>query len=248
MTKKILCLLTVLSMLVSVFFLSSCGIISIGGDSEENWEYKSENMADSKELINTFFEETFKQTNMTVTAKTNGEDFFKSELEGSKYHIYYYGTKADIHLYVDGKDYVYALNADGVKTYMTEKEMYDTIYNTYESYVKFLDNISEEDAKDCTFNGHVVGHAVTKAEDGSTTSSATFEFVMSNQESKLTMSAEAENDLVKTMTISMESEGETRTTVFVFTYGGATVTIPDLKDYTKLEMSDISDESQPSED
>ena len=71
---------------------------------------------------------------------------------------------------------------------------------------------------------------------------------MSNQESKLTMSAEAENDLVKTMTISMESEGETRTTVFVFTYGGATVTIPDLKDYTKLEMSDISDESQPSED
>ncbi|MBO4429693.1 MAG: hypothetical protein J5832_07030 [Clostridia bacterium] len=220
----------------SVFALASC---DFNIESESNWDVEADTKADSVELVNGFFEETLKDPNLVVTYKSGNDVLYTENVKGTDgYYVSKDGTKVysfkkgDFYYQaVDGKTEVddvvvvnrYYYTTDSSSAHYDEdaKTYYDNNYCFFMGDIRFLSLIPEDGG---TFT------ASNKGEEKNGESSAALTFDYSNGESSMKITAKAENNLVKSVSIVTHytvNPQVDRNITMTFTYGNASVEYPD---------------------
>jgi len=228
--KKTKILLATLLALATVFALCACSV-EFGG--EENWEYKADDKEGTEELYNNFFEKTNASTNTVVTISGSNGVISVESIDGTSDFQNIRGGETQAYSFVKDGEYYYAVSSSDSNYYMTGKENYDMGYNAYKNYIEFFDAVPEGDGVtySCVVNGN-------KNKDGESSATMTLE-IDAGAEGKITMTATAKNDLVESLTFTSTSaeEGvsETFTISMSFVYGSASVTIPDVSGWSKVE-------------
>lgn len=221
-TKKLL------SVLLALAMLFVCGACSIEFGGEETWEYSSEDKDGTLELYHDFFAKTFEATNQEVSVTGSREGLIMTEtIDGTSDHIVYSNTGAETYAFVDGSDYIYALNTGDATIYWADKEYYNNGYYAYKTSLNVLDMLPEDDSLSyaCTVKG--------ESKDGNSTATLTVE--VKNESDYFKLEASSVNDLVENVTYSRSEDGADVTLTFAFTYGSASVTIPDRTDWLKQD-------------
>ena len=217
-------LLAAVLALVMALALCACGV-QIGG--EETWEYTADNKEGVMQLYNDFFEETFKNTNQVVTVKGTSGDLDVETIDGTSDYIKYATTDAETWAFLQEDEYIYAMSADGTSYYMTGEDYYNYGYFAYKNSLDVIDMLPEDEG--LTYSAEVKG---SKNGDNST-ATLTIE-IKNGDEASITITAEAKNDLVEGISIHNVEDGETRDTTMTIEYGNASVTVPDISDWSSM--------------
>lgn len=218
-------LLTVMLALGMVFSLCACSF-ELGG--EETWEYGSDDKEGCSQLFNDFFEETFKNTNQTITVKSGSDTVFVETIDGTSDYISYSTTSTDTCSFIKDGEYIYALTGEDAQYYMVGEEYYGYGYFVYKNSIDIFEMLPEEGV---TFSAEVKGGKI----DGESTTTMTLE-IKNGDEGSVTINASAKNDLVESITVSRSEEGTTVTSTMTIVYGSASVTVPDISEWSKEEF------------
>lgn len=217
-----------LSMLLALAMLFVCGACSIELGGEETWEYSSDERDGVVQLYHDFFEKTFEDTNQEVSVTGSREGLILTEtIDGTSDHSVYGDATTETYAFVDGSDYIYAMNMGEGTIYWADKSYYDNGYYAYKTYLNIVDMLPEDDS--LSYSCSVKG----ESKDGASTAALTLE--IKNGADYLKIEATAVNDLVESVTYSRSEEGADVTLTFAFTYGNASVTIPDRTDWAKQD-------------
>ena len=220
-TKILLAISLVLAM---VFALCACSV-ELGG--EETWNYSADNKEDTVKLFNDFFEKTFKNTNQTVTAKSNGQDYFVETIDGTSDYTKYSTNGAEAWAFIKDGEYISAITGEDSSYYMVSEEYYGYSYFTYKNIIDIFDNLPEEGLTySCESSGSSKG-------DNST---STLTYEIKSDEGSVKVSASAKDGLVETINISNTQEGTTMNTTMTIVYGSASVTVPDISGWSKEDI------------
>ena len=217
-------LLAISLALVMIFSFCACSF-ELGG--EETWEYTADDKEGTVQLFNDFFEETFKNTNQIVTAKSNGQDYFVETIDGTSDYAVYSTTGAETWSFIKDGEYIYAMTGEDSSYYMVSEEYYGYGYFTYKRSIDLFDMLPEEGL---TYSCESKG----SAKDGNSTSTLTFE--IKSDEGSITINASAKDGLVETVNISSTQEGTTVNTTMTIVYGSASVTVPDISGWSKEDF------------
>ena len=217
----------ILALLLCVATFASCGIldnIEITGTSE----IKADSKEDSLSLLNSYFEDSLKDANVVVTAKGNGEVIYVESLLGNKSFLDYQSTGTKMYCFVDGEKYIVATESEESGFYTTDKETYDNNHPYFMSNIKILEMVPEEDA---TFT------CTVKTEEKNKESSSTLTFEVAANGASIKITATAKNGMVQTVTFTNAdaTSGTPRTTELAFAYGSASVTLPDISEWTNMD-------------
>ena len=220
-------LLAISLVLAMVFALCACSV-ELGG--EETWEYSADDKEGTVQLFNDFFAETFKNTNQTVTANSEGKDQFVETIDGTSDYATYSESGAETWSFIKDDEYIYAMTGEDTKYYTVSEEYYGYGYFAYKRNLDFFDMLPEEGI---TYSCEVKG----SSKDGSSNSTLTLE-VKNGDEGSITINASSKDDLVDTITLSSTQEGATVNTTMTIVYGSASVTTPDISDWPKEDFGD----------
>jgi hypothetical protein len=100
---KKLCLLG--ASVLAALTISACSV-SVGG--EGTFKLEGDDLEGAQSVLDVYFEETLKQTNMTVTLSLGTDAQFKEEIDGTS-DFTAFGSEANSYSFVDGTDrYIYA--------------------------------------------------------------------------------------------------------------------------------------------
>lgn len=223
--KKTATLMIALLLCVAIF--ASCGIldnIEVTGTSE----IKADSKEDSLSLLNSYFEDSLKDANVVVTATGNGEVIYVESLLGNKSFLDYQSTGTKMYCFVDGEKYIVATESEESGFYTTDKETYDKNHPYFMSNIKILEMVPEEDT---TFT------CTVKTEENGKESSSTLTFEVAANGASIKITATAKNGKVQTVTFTTPDaiSGTPRTTELAFAYGSASVTLPDISEWTNMD-------------
>lgn len=211
--------------IVMTFALCACSI-ELGG--EETWEYSSDELEGSKDIYNEFIGKTLSDTNQVMTMKSGDKVIYVETIDGTSEYNHAETTGANSYAFVADGVYYYGVEdpENNTKYYFTDKEMYDTGFRSYKSFLNLLDAFTEEDG--IVFDTRVEGTANGTGDDRQ--SNATLKMTLTYEGETITVEATSVNELVTNMTMT---SGDVVNT-FTFEYGNASVTVPDLTDWTNL--------------
>ena len=215
--------ITVLLSMAAVFTLGAC--FDIQGEVEE--KYEAEGRAQVIELFNAYFEDTLADTNQVVTTKVDGTVTSVETIEGtSDYVSYQTGTKT--YSFVKDGEYYYATDAAGTKSLERGITSYNSGYFVYKATVEsFIRDVSESE-KDATYFGTVtITTPITKEGEDPADSNGTMDLEITFNGTTITVRATSVNDKVTSYTYTVVSQSGTQTTQITFTYGNASVTLPE---------------------
>ena len=245
MKNRLGLILTVLVLcFASVCALSACNI-----ESEGKWEITADTKADCLTVLNGFFEETLKDPNVVVTIKNGDEIMVTENVKGTDScyvtddtATYCYKKGNFYYLAVDGQSEVdgemtiirYYYTTDSASAHYDEnaKTYYDQSYCFFKGFIKLYTNSLPDD-------GTFTASNVIKEKNNE--SSATLNFDYSHSKGTLKITATAENDLVKTVSIvisSTEYPENNRTFTMTFVYGNAVVDLPDTDAWDREETEE----------
>lgn len=170
------------------------------------------------ELVYGFFAKTFEANNIVITLGRGGEVGFSENIDGDKSVIDM--GDSSIYTFVKGGEYFVTFN-DGVDYYLSDKQR-------YERYRFFcLSRIVRAGAFDegATFK-------CVKTEDKASNTAELSLDVISEDET-VNIFATANNGLVERLvaTSTQKQTGESEVATIDFTYGGASVTVPDISEF-----------------
>lgn len=235
--------------IMSVVALTSCNIELKDMDGTEYFDTTEKEF--SKELINEFFEEILKDPDFVVTcANKDGEQQYTETVKGTDAYTLgsdgseAYAFKKDKFFYVatisrntNGevkRSYYCSDNTKSGYYESAEADAMETMYkNNHCSFmndstgVGIVNNLSEEGA---TFNCRKNVERIS----GFATSSLDFTYASADR--TVTITASAEEERVKTLRIIIIDDaegGHGSDLTWTFTYGGASVTIPDVDAWDK---------------
>ncbi|MBE6530173.1 MAG: hypothetical protein E7680_06225 [Ruminococcaceae bacterium] len=217
----------ILALLLCVATFASCGIldnIEVTGTSEISADSKE----DSLSLLNGYFEDSLKNANVVATATGDGEVIYVESLLGNKSFLDYQSTGTKMYCFVDGDKYIVATSSEESGFYTTDRKTYDNNCPYFMNNIKILEMVPEEGT---TFTCTVK----TEEKNKESTSTLTFEVAANGASIKIT--ATAKNGMVQTVTFTnADATSETpRTTELAFAYGNASVTLPDISDWTNMD-------------
>ena len=227
--KKAVTLILSAVCVISILALSACDITLSG---TETWDNSADDREGTVALFEEFFEDTFKNSNQVVTAKSADEEIFVETIDGaSDYLVYTNGVKT--YAFVDGNDYYYAMCSEDSNTYWVDETYYGYGYCVFRNYLGIFEALPDDE--DLTYSCNVKGEG-TLGENDKNTSTSTLTMEIKNGEAgSITITANAKNNLVESCTYTHTEEGETQIITFDFAYGSASVTIPDITDWEKQE-------------
>lgn len=239
MKKSItLIMIALLVCVSSAVSLTSCSF-NFELESEGYVEYEADGKKDSMELFNGFFEDTINSANTVVTVKSEGAVQYVESIEGAKNFVEYNTNGAKVYAFRQGDGYIVAIDSEGSKYIMTDKDSYDRQYCYFLSSFNMIDIIPEDQA---TFN------CVSRVEEKETTvdgeqmieSTGTLTFDIVTEGGTIKITAAAENGLVTTVTLTVNdtAAGTNRTTTMTFEYGNASVTTPDVTGWADVSSPD----------
>ena len=243
MKKKLtLSVIALLVLLASVFAFTACTI-----ESEGYWESKADSKNDSIELLNGFFENTLKESDMVITLKSGGEIQVTENIKGSSScYVGKDGTK--VTSYIKDTYYYYVIESEDTNTYFTNdssKRGYDADASSYYNLNRFyfMSNVKIVEMIPETAGTFTCTSRVDE-KNGSTTGTLTFDFVSENGTVKIT--AAAKDELVQTFSVEKQGLVESEQSVSVtatIVYGGATVTLPDTDAWDAEEEARETEEA-----
>lgn len=241
MKKLILTVTAILTLLALTLSLGACKIEVMdpeNPDSTETSELSADNKEGSKELLDEFFKGTLESGNFVATTKIDDETRIESVVGDTSCTVdeasgtTFWGFK-------QGEEYISACSyGEDSHYYMTGEEYYNSYYCYFMSTVNLIDYFTDEDG---TFS--CVVNYEAKTEKGVTESHASLTFSFVTDGGTIDITATAENDLVKEFTYTMHDKVEDRsvTTSTTFTYGNATVELPDISDWQDISNVEEDD-------
>lgn len=234
---------------MGVMAFTSCNIKLSDMDGTEN--YDSTEKARSVELVNDLFEEmlndpdfvvtcTNKDNELQYTETVKGADCYTLDKDGAETYAFKKGKVfyvATISKNANGEEQRAYYCSDSTKSSYYAGNEADAMEKMYkDNYCSFMNDLigagvvndlSEEGA---TF--HCIKHV--ERESGYATSSLDFTYV--SEGCTVTITASAEEDLVKTLCVVITDateNGRSSDLTWTFTYGSASVTLPDLGNWNK---------------
>ena len=230
---KKLCLLG--ASVLAALTISACSV-SVGG--EGTFKLEGDDLEGAQSVLDVYFEETLKQTNMTVTMSLGTDAQFKEEIDGTS-DFTAFGSEANSYSFVDGADrYIYAYSSVEGKNYMVGKDFYNMGISQWKKMIP-LDLSEGKFPENAVYYAKFEG---TETDSGKNhKSSGTFELSVTYGEG-LYFKANGKNEdgLVTTVTLESKTldEDNQETTAqkltATFTYGEASLTNPDLTDWTDI--------------
>lgn len=228
---------------------SACGLFDGPIESEGTVEASADGKEDCTQLLNDFFAETLKQTNMVVTTKGNGEVQTTESIDGEKGKVEMAATGATVYTFLDGGEYYYGfLSDDGSKYLQSGKELYDQYHPYFMSTFAIFDMIPADEA---TFAANYVINEKETIDGENSTYSSTGEmnFEITAEGGKLTVTAEAKDGLVQKYTVVNDTKGEeTRTSESTFVYGTASFTVPEKSAFEYAEVEEEWETTESTEE
>ena len=223
--KNVKALLATLLACAMVFALAACSV-ELGG--EETWEYSGDDKESATQVFRNFFEGTYAASNLEVSATSGGTVQFKESIDGTSDCSEFASNGTKAYSFMNGDEYVYAVDGDDSQYYMTGKENYEMGRLFYKNYVDVLDDLPEDGQ--ATFSCVVKG----SKKDGVSNATLTLE-IKNGDQGSIIVTATARDDLVQTAVMDVTDEGQNRKSELTFTYGSAKVTLPDISTWSKVE-------------
>ena len=218
MKKTLLALAIVLLVAaLTVCTMSGCKLfdnLEIEGDGHT--EIGADTLADCKELLDNFFEDSLGDVNLVVTAKANGEDNYVESVKGDK-DLIRFANGFTSFAYVEGETYFLKSNIDGGVDVDQGREFYD------DYFCYFLQEIKGYLEGEGTCNASWVydDHDVINKQVTTTTSSGTFTLSFTTEQGSVSINATATNGLVQTLSLAFRSQGGNSNLSYAFAYGNA---------------------------
>jgi len=252
MKKRTLIIVAALAVLtiVAAFALSACSFkpedIKISGDGQVKTE--ATNKEDSLTALGWFFEDTLKDTNMVVSVKSGNDVIMVETIAGTSSLLDFKTSKTQTYAFVNDGVYYSAVHADATedtpetKYYQTGKEAYDAnryYFRNSDVFLGSLDDIEEKEGTTFTCVYETKDKDSGTLADIKTETTGTVNFEVKSAEGTATVTGTSKNGKVETVTLTIVNGEERNVMTFTFTYGSASVTVPDLADY-----SDIADDGE----
>ena len=239
MKKLSLLIVSLVVCIATVFSLASCTI-----EGEGTTTINADNKKDSLELLNSFFDTTIENGNFKVTTKADGRVISVESIDGEKTHTDFKTTGAQTYAFKQGETYYMATATEDGGYYMTGKEYYDQYHYNFKNSFAMLDMIPEEgeDAGTFTCVSEIKSKDKISESEAQTDSTATLTFEVTGEGGSITIVATAENDLVKTVTVTRKEQETEFVSEMTFEYGNVSVTVPDI-----TEWADMTDSGNPEE-
>jgi|GEM_PF-6578948 len=232
--KKTLFIALVVICIASVFAFTACKIELNFEEDSGKWDITGDDMKTVKSMYNDFLEDVIKGDNLVVTYSSDGSPVVENVVGTSCL------TLSDgIKTYTYVKDDVYyCATDDGYgKYYSVGRFAYDISYRSYLTTIDII-NMFDDDA---TWLCNVKGES--KYEDGVEKSTNKMTLSITQDDQRLTLTAQAKDGKVESLTytyVSSDGEGgEVSTSVDMsFEVGTATFTEPDLTGWYKMQSLD----------
>lgn len=225
MNKTISSLLALILAGVTVFSLTACAV-TIGGDSESEFEVTADGKEDSLQLLTEFFADTYASDNLVVTVKSGDALKTTENIVGDAGSVVFAESGVTAYSFKQDGALIGASDDGEHKTYRRGEGAYSAYYRFFYAKIRVLEAADESNTFSC----------VTKTEEKETadgkTSTAELTFEMTG-EGGVKITATAKDGLVQSATVT--ADGETVTQTYV--YGSAAVTPPDLTDWEDLTDS-----------
>ena len=177
-----------------------------------------------------FIANTLNDSNHRLTSYINDKVMFIEQIDGEKSRAQINTSDSEIYTFKNGNKYIYAMKYNSgtdesgapsyTKVYYESENLYNLNHKGYMFYLKIAYEVPEDGTTfRCSVSGDNLEMVVKNTESGST----------------LTINIVKKNDLIESFSITSEGEtedGEKQASVwrFNFSYGGASVTPPDLTD------------------
>lgn len=214
--------------MTAVFALASC---SFSSEITSEATITADGKADSLELLNGFLEEMLKQTNIKITAESEGKVQVIEYIEGDKGYVDSQAEGGKMYTCKQGDEFITAIDSGDSQYYTAGEETYNSSRFLFMNGIKALNEVPEEGS---TFKCET--KTVEKTADGKTESTADLTFDLDYSEETLKMTASAKNGLVQSITFNItdKTSGKMDVSTFTFEYGSVSVTIPDLTNWFKF--------------
>ena len=232
MKKTILTIVALCATLALLLTLGACKIDLDNLDSTATYESSADNKEGSKALIDEFFDGTLQSGNFVATTVIDGDTRVESVV-GDASCMVDSASETTFWGFKRGEEYISACTygEDDSHYYMTGENYYNSYYCYFMTTVRLIDYFTDEDG---TFSCVIKTEETTTKGVTESTSTLTFDFVTEN--GTINITASAKNNLVQEFTYTMHDNSEDRTVTAVtsFTYGNATVELPDISDWEDI--------------
>lgn len=205
--------------LSSVLTLSACSTGT--GIVRETTDVRVSDREGSVKLFNEFMVDTYSAVNQSVKARNDDGEVFTEEIDGDRDRIYHAAGNYTTYAYADGDNFYYITETDDSTTCQNDRSLFESGYYAYKTYItKWEDAFTEGSVKyTCSV------HSETYGEEGSI---AELSLEVKCGQDSILMTVSKKNGLADKAAYMETWDGESSTTMFLFTYGDATVEIPDI--------------------
>lgn len=214
--------------------MSACSF-SAGG--EGTFKYEGDDLEGVQTVYEIFFEETLNQTNMTVTIPLGSGNQFKEEIDGTS-DFTDFGDGVKTYSFVSEGKYYYAYDDNGTKNYMIGEDYYKKGLSNWQNAIP-LDLTEGKFPEDAVYYAKYEGTETFTDKPEDYKSNGTFELSITYGDGLFFIAnGESQNGLVSNLTIeakyidTYDSEPVDGNLVAAFAYGKASLTNPDLTDWT----------------
>ena len=213
----------------STLAIGACSLFpnADAGEKKKTWGATSTERYGCEKLYTDFFAPSVEDTNQVVTLKKGTTTTQTETISGTSDYISRAGNIETWSFIKDGT-YYWAANEDGNKHYLTGQSVYEEYYRTWYSYLSQFKHIPSTQTSLCTYALSLVGEGILDKDDNMKTSTSSLTLQISAEGGSLKITAEAKDEKLTKVTYDQTSGTQTETMVYEFTYGSATVTLPDL--------------------
>ena len=206
MMKRMKTALALILAAAAILILPACG----------SGERSASDREGAKKLYDEFFDGTFRNANQVVTVSgADGEIYTENILGTSGYAVY--GSGAETWSFVKDGEFYYAIADGDTKTVLTGEDTYYFGYYAYRNYLSVFELLPPQGVEfSCTVKDSTLRLEARHGEEG-----------------QLSITATQKDGLVRELTYRQTDEGESLTVTMAFSYGNASLTLPDLSDFQK---------------
>ena len=230
----------VIGTIVLIVCLLSATVLSACGDGLSAVELSAKGKNDSIVMLSSFFNDTIEKANTVVTVKSGEKIEYTESIDGTKSCVRFAADNSSAYSFIRDDEYITAFPSGAGSYYLTGKNWYDKYYCYFSDFIDTMAMISEEDG---TFG------CVSQASGGFGTlekknASLTFNYVSDARTVKI--KAKNKDGLAQSVVIDcFDKTNGSSTTTMTFKYDSATVTTPDISDWSSCDQEE--QDSEPEE-
>lgn len=216
---------------ISALMLASC--FSIGPITEQ-YEYTADDAEGTSTILEEYFARTLTNTNMVVTVKSNDALALTETIDGEKSSAAY-STGTTSYTYKDGEKYCYAVDSADSKYTMEDESLYQQGRYVFTMFTL----LGSEWPADATFSCSFEGEGVLGEKEEDYTGTGTFTLEVVTPTKTVRANGTSKNGLAEAyeVTATGEEDGQPLSQKYnlTFTYGSASVTLPDFSSWGEAE-------------